>query len=216
MCVEKVTQRLKCASFSSSRIFERHTKEEGEELAVGLVKAISLLISRVQRIQIEVQAEALQTNAPETPKDLIECDPTVFRKLIEEQGSRLRSRFGPTVCNDIWLERNKLISRYSEDSAFRRRVDGVNNLPFGEAWQQLDGKVARSRLLAFIAGLASRAPETHTVEGDFSSLKQAKNSQRACLSNYAMEGQLQAKQYFELLALVSRIQSQVREEKSLT
>jgi len=41
-------------------------------------------------------------------------------------------------------------------------------------------------------------PSTHTVESDFSVLKILKNDSRRSLSNYAMEGQMQAKQYAQV------------------
>ncbi|OQR88415.1 hypothetical protein ACHHYP_06828 [Achlya hypogyna] len=44
-------------------------------------------------------------------------------------------------------------------------------------------------------GLATMLPSTHTVESDFSVLKILKSDSRRSLSNYAMEGQMQVKQY---------------------
>ncbi|KAE9065786.1 hypothetical protein PF002_g31861 [Phytophthora fragariae] len=52
----------------------------------------------------------------------------------------------------------------------------------------------------------------HSVEGEFSALEQIKNVQRSSMSNYAIEGQLQAKQYFELFAMVDEVSNKADAE----
>ncbi|KAE8907684.1 hypothetical protein PF005_g206 [Phytophthora fragariae] len=47
---------------------------------------------------------------------------------------------------------------------------------------------------------------------EFSALKQIKNAQRSSMSNYAIEGQLQANQYFELLAMVDEMSNKADAE----
>lgn len=121
---------------------------------------------------------------------MISCDHADFRNLLDLYASRLRERFDNTILSQIWTERNSRMSRYSEDSAFQRRLDNADKLRFEEAWGQLDGKLSSTHLKSFVTGLTARTPGKHTVESDFSYLKQVKNCQRVSLSNYAMEGQM--------------------------
>ena len=56
-------------------------------------------------------------------------------------------------------------------------------------------------LQEFAAGLACIMGSSHTVESDYSILKQTKSDQRIRLSNYALEGQMQCKQHKQLVHL---------------
>jgi hypothetical protein len=69
----------------------------------------------------------------------------------------------------------------------------------------LDGKSKYKELASFAVGLASIPPGTHTVEGDFSTLKGIKDPSRSSLSNYALEGQLHAKQFFDVTTSVAEL-----------
>ena len=55
----------------------------------------------------------------------------------------------------------------------------------------------------FAAGLACIMGSSHTVESDYSILKQTKSDQRMCLSNYALKVQMQWKQRKQLVRLCS-------------
>ena len=54
-------------------------------------------------------------------------------------------------------------------------------------------------LQEFAAGLACIMGSCHTVESNYSILKQTSSDQRMCLSTYAFEGQMQCKQHKQLV-----------------
>ncbi|KAE9288214.1 hypothetical protein PR003_g25857 [Phytophthora rubi] len=59
----------------------------------------------------------------------------------------------------------------------------------------------------FAIGLASIAPGTHTAEGNYSTLKRVVGPHRGRLSNYAMEGELRTRQYFQFMPLANEVMS---------
>ncbi|KAE8902266.1 hypothetical protein PF005_g7068 [Phytophthora fragariae] len=85
-------------------------------------------------------------------------------------------------------------------------------LPLDALWSAVDLEHRFTRLTSFLAGLAAISPGTHSVEGEFSALKQIKIAQRSSMISYAIEGQLQAKQYFELLAMVNKVNNKADAE----
>ncbi|KAG3099488.1 hypothetical protein PI125_g15002 [Phytophthora idaei] len=62
-------------------------------------------------------------------------------------------------------------------------------------------------LSKFAIGLASIAPGTHTVEGNFTTLKHTKGPHRGRRSNYAMEADLQSSRVGEMGDEVAHIQA---------
>ncbi|KUF97264.1 hypothetical protein AM587_10004652 [Phytophthora nicotianae] len=127
-------------------------------------------------------------------------DMTEFRQLILPYRNRLRRQYGSGVISCIWKQVRKLRETYEFDPTFK---DRSCNRDVVQAWKLVDAKGEYTRLVSFALGLASIPPGTHTVEGDFSSLKGVKSAHRGSLSNYALEGQLQAMQYFELIPLAN-------------
>lgn len=71
------------------------------------------------------------------------------------------------------------------------------------AWSKVDSDGQFNRLQSFAVGIGSILPGTHSVEGDFSHLKRIKSEHRGRLSNFVLEGQLQAMQYFDLIKIAA-------------
>ncbi|KAF4036511.1 hypothetical protein GN244_ATG11217 [Phytophthora infestans] len=132
-------------------------------------------------------------------------DMTKFGQLILPYKKRLRVQYGSGVISCIWMQVRKLRETYELNPVFKAYVDRSYTKGVVEAWRIVNGSGEYSRLVSFALGLASIPPGTHTVEGDFSSLKGVKTAHRGSLTNYALEGQLQAKQYFDLIPLASSI-----------
>ncbi|KAF4041462.1 hypothetical protein GN244_ATG06317 [Phytophthora infestans] len=132
-------------------------------------------------------------------------DMTKFGQLILPYKKRLRVQYGSGVISCIWKQVRKLRETYELNPDFKAYVDRSYTKGVVEAWRIVNGSGEYSRLVSFALGLASIPPGTHTVEGDFSSLKGVKTAHRGSLTNYALEGQLQAKQYFDLIPLASSI-----------
>lgn len=190
-----VEQHLRSVSFYSIRLYEGLEEQARVILVQEVTDAITAFIQRVARILIEIGQEASQ-RSPETPQDVMACDAFTFRNLIDRHKPRLTEAFGTAACNDIWRQRIKLTERYNDDSGFRRRVDRTARSEFMESWASVNAEGKYNLLVGFLAGLTAISPGTHTIESEFSLLKQIKSSQRYSPSNYAMEGQLQAQQYF--------------------
>ena len=103
---------------------------------------------------------------------------------------------GHAMIKAVATERQSLVDRYSANSSFAASVNCLKSAQFKDAWCHLSSVFPN--LALFAAGLSTVLPSTHTVEADFSMLKNLKCDSHPALSNYAMEGQLQAKQYDEL------------------
>lgn len=102
-----------------------------------------------------------------------------------------------TVMNDLFTEKRELKNRYAQDTSFKRRIDSAKDGEFERAWTPCENNFPL--LLDFASGLASIMAGSHTVESDFSKLRRIKGKTRSQLSNYALEGQLHAEQYQDLL-----------------
>ncbi|KAF1774338.1 hypothetical protein GQ600_19956 [Phytophthora cactorum] len=79
-----------------------------------------------------------------------------------------------------------------------RQIEDQENLALEDAWKKIAVIDKFDLLSKFAIGLASIAPGTHTVEGDFSTLKRTKGPHRGRLSNYAMEAELQSRRVDEI------------------
>ena len=99
------------------------------------------------------------------------------------------------MLNQLVNQRNDLKDKYSRSSIFKRSIEASSDGSFEKSWAPMEGL---ETLRDFCAGLASIMAGSHTVEGDFSILKRTKDSTRCQMSNYAMEGQMQARQYTQI------------------
>ncbi|KAE9037846.1 hypothetical protein PR001_g8212 [Phytophthora rubi] len=98
---EKVAQHLRTASFDSVELYQNLDMEQQQDLVNKVATALSGLIDRVTKIKIEISTEATE-RSPETPLEVMQCDDTAFRDLIECHKSRLATSYGITAPNDIW------------------------------------------------------------------------------------------------------------------
>ncbi|ETO83694.1 hypothetical protein F444_02333 [Phytophthora nicotianae P1976] len=202
----KVAKHIGNAALYSSALYNEKIDEiEQHRLENGLSNAITGFITGINEIKIEVKG-AITATTSTTPIDIIAMeDMTEFRQLILPYRNRLRRQYGSGVISCIWKQVRKLRETYEFDSTFKDIVDRSCNRDIVQAWKLVDAKGEYTRLVSFALGLVSISPGTHTVEGDFSSLKGVKSAHRGSLSNYALEGQLQAKQYFELISLANSV-----------
>ncbi|OQR98825.1 hypothetical protein ACHHYP_20344 [Achlya hypogyna] len=112
--------------------------------------------------------------------------------LLRHRGA-LESYGGANFLKAIAGERLDLCTKYNSDPAFAYKIDSMKDAPLVKAWTNL--AAVYPSLVTFCTGLAIVLPSTHTVESDFSVLKATKDNPCRSMSNYAMEGQMQAKQY---------------------
>ncbi|KAF4028619.1 hypothetical protein GN244_ATG02371 [Phytophthora infestans] len=206
LCFEKISAHIRTASFFSLPLYDEKIDDiERRRLVNGLSSAIGGFITGVNQIRIEVKG-AVSATLLTLPKDLVAMkDVTKFGQLILPYKKRLRVQYESGVISCIWKQVRKLRETYELNPDFKAYVDRSYTKGVVEAWRIVNGSGEYSRLVSFALGLASIPPGTHTVEGDFSSLKGVKTAHRGSLTNYALEGQLQAKQYFDLIPLANSI-----------
>ncbi|TMW64882.1 hypothetical protein Poli38472_009049 [Pythium oligandrum] len=211
----KVSDFIKMASYSSEDMYNELPLAIQDQVVLGMVHAIARFIVGVKNLSIEVNYD----DAPSPtilPAELPDLKPSAIRDLIRLHEERLKAAFGDTATTVSWTEYQNFLRRSKSDSAFKRLLDSSKRERFEGAWRQVDPERKYWHLIKFLAAFAAVSPGTHQVEGDFSDLKRIKGQHRSCLSNYAMEGQLQAKQYFALISLANDIgyQDAINEEST--
>ncbi|EGZ27846.1 hypothetical protein PHYSODRAFT_247614 [Phytophthora sojae] len=136
--------------------------------------------------------EVYREEPPTSPIEIIQCTDRAFRALLAAHSPKLKARFGATATTDIWNQRKQLAHYFNKKSEGRRRLESPQNssreVTLEVVWEKAASFGNFELLDEFAVGLASIAPGTHTVEGDFSTLKRTMGPHRGRLSNYAMEG----------------------------
>jgi hypothetical protein len=202
---EVKTEMVICATSAfSKKIYKALPETDRQQLVLSVMESINVLVQGVEDIRIEVLTE-IGIKRFTLPAEVIDCEDSSFSDLIDVHRERLREQYGPTIVTDIWNERKLFRTKCETDLAHRKLVDNASRMPLDEAGNKADGGSVYKHLRSFAVGLGSIPPGTHTVEGDFSNLKRIKNEYRGHLSNHALEGHLQAAQYFELLALARSV-----------
>jgi len=131
----------------------------------------------------------------------VTCDINVFMAGVQQHRMQLKSFGGADMLKAITRERGKLVLSNVGDISVQATVNGNKGATLKVAWTNFADKYPN--LAMYCAGLATVLPATHTVESDFSVLKNTKDDNRSALSNYAMEGQMQAKQFQRISAAVT-------------
>ncbi|EQC35563.1 hypothetical protein SDRG_06852 [Saprolegnia diclina VS20] len=137
----------------------------------------------------------------QAPHELATTELGPFMDVLERHRGLI---CGFAMQKAIASEREALEDSYQKNEAVRSSIDSSQDEPFEKVWKNYS--TVYPNLSMFAAGLATVLPSTHTVEADFSMVKNTRSDSRRSLSNYAMEGQMQSKQYKELEAAVTSIQ----------
>ena len=84
--------------------------------------------------------------------------------------------------------------RYRDEVTFKKELDRCNSSKtFSEKWNSVRNYF--SFLLQFASGINAIMGGSHSVESDFSLPKFAKNDRKSQMTNIALEGQMQSKQF---------------------
>jgi hypothetical protein len=137
----------------------------------------------------------------QAPHELATTELGPFMDVLERHRGLICRYGGFAMQKAIASERAALEDAYQKNEAVRSSIDSSQDEPFEKVWKNYS--TVYPNLSMFAAGLATVLPSTHTVEADFSILKITRSDSRRSLSNYAMEGQMQSKQYKELEAAVT-------------
>ncbi|OQR83713.1 hypothetical protein ACHHYP_14367 [Achlya hypogyna] len=122
-------------------------------------------------------------------------------QLMTQHKMQLKTFGGADMLKAITRERGKLMLSYAGDMAVQKSVNSNKGATLKVAWANFVDKYPN--LVTYCAGLATVLPATYTVESDFTVLKNTKDDNSCALSNYAMEGQMQAKQFQRISAAVT-------------
>jgi len=177
-------------------------QESSEEVKRALLKAIEAAIESftagVDAIYVKSAGVPM---LPQTPYQLARGGTGDFMDGLQRHRAPLASFGGDGMVNAIACERTRLVQQYARGGKLTSAIDAHMDGTFAAAW---GGMVDSFPLLSiYCTGLATVLPATHTVESDFSILKNTKDDTRRSLSNYAMEGQMQAKQFTAMIAAVT-------------
>jgi hypothetical protein len=132
------------------------------------------------------------------PKDLAKLSPRAFREEIFTRDFRERlAQVWPERAVECVEEEHKMLFCAYSSPAFRAVLDShTPKTPFNTAWDQCGADYIALR--SFAAGFATVFPGSSTVEAEFSRVKFICNPRRASLSDYSLEGVLQAAQFESL------------------
>ncbi|EGZ25986.1 hypothetical protein PHYSODRAFT_326934 [Phytophthora sojae] len=178
------------------------------ELVGAVAEAITVFIETVSCIKLDINSDCRE-EPPTSPIEIIQCTDRAFRALLAAHSPKLKARFGATATTDIWNQRKQLAHCFNKKSECCRRLESPRNpsreVTLKVVWEKAASFGNSELLVEFAVGLASTAPGTHIVEGDFSTLERTMGPHRGRLCNYAMEGELQCRQYFELMSLADKM-----------
>jgi len=163
-----------------------------------VAKAIDVFCSGIEIICTEATGVPM---LPQTPFELVTGDLDVFMGGVHKNMTQLKNFGGADMLKAITRERSKLVGSYASDVSVQKDINGNKGATLALAWASFVNKYPN--LSTYCAGLATVLPATHTVESDFSVLKSTKDDNRSAISNYAMEGQMQAKQFERISAAVT-------------
>ena len=174
-------------------------------IVAGGHAALIQFISSIVRINIAMNEQSdIKSLPPTCPTEFIEINDADFMSLLSAHKFRVQKHLGTQFLQDIVDNRHQLISDYNNKASFRSSVNkGGKDKPFHVAWKYCSHFCA---LHKFAQGLATLMSGTHTVESDFSILCYEKDEQRTGLSNFALEGQMQSKQYNDLEKVLQNLE----------
>jgi len=138
---------------------------------------------------------------PTLPNQIYKLNNGQFAALLKRQNKRISH-------NDLLIieeEFNKFKEFVEHDNLLSNLIKDENNfLTFYDSWniEALKGKF--KPLTTFLGGIASPFPTTATVESDFSRLRWEKDDFAKRLTDFSLEGILQAKQFPILMDIIKK------------
>jgi len=199
-CNKKLESLISGADVDAWFAYQAAPSDEKETLLKAITLAIKTFTSGIDGICAKSDGVPM---LPQTPFELVHGDIAVFMHGLQRHRTALARFGGERLVKAVASDRQNLITAYASGGKLKDAIDETKNKTFSAAW----GFCVElyPNMFTYCAGLATVLPATHTVEADFSVLKYTKDSNRSSLSNYSMEGQMQAKQYFSLPIAVASV-----------
>jgi len=171
------------------------------------------IVANVSQVQAERDSNnnARELEAPLVmPADLVKIRPTAFiQDVLDPYRAHLSKHWSQHQIDDVEKEHRQLRAVYDNEPHVAKAFDQHDeNTIFNDAWDVVKGRF--SGLRQFCGGLATAFPNMAAVESDFSIIKWEKNDTRTSLTNLALAGIMQAKQ-FELLKALFECQNAVND-----
>ena len=175
-----------------------------DESKLKLIKEIGKFIVHVTDDLSSVQAErdsnnlaAVDETPAVTPNELIKFRTHNFNPVLDQYRVRVSQFWPEDVFEQIERDHKGLLFAYANEPAVKSLIDQYDHTTaFNEAWDELPGHFRILR--QFCGGLATVFANTSNVESDFSILKWEKDEFRSSLTDLALEGIFQCKQFEEL------------------
>jgi hypothetical protein len=165
------------------------------------------IVANVSQVQAERDSNnnARELEAPLVmPADLVKIRPAAFiQDVLDPYRAHLSKHWSQHQIDDVEKEHRQLHAVYDNEPHVAKAFDQHDgNTFFNDEWDVVKGRF--SGLRQFCGGLATAFPNMAAVESDFSIVKWEKNDTRTSLTNLALAGIMQAKQFELLKALFER------------
>jgi len=196
-CNIKIAFFIYAHNLDAFEAYEMAGPEDTNKLVCTVKQALETFVVDIDGINVEVHGAPLLS---QTPAQLVEGSVVDFMRGLQRHRLALEAFGGPSFIKNIGIERDAMYSKYMTDIELAKQINSKKGMSFACSWGK--PSVAYPLLSMYCAGLATVLPSTHTVESDFSVLKFTKSDSRRSLSNYAMEGQMQAKQFKKVKSAV--------------
>ena len=155
------------------------------------------MVSNISKIIVERTSENLPSDDEVplvAPHELVKMTRRHFCSILQRQVPRLRQHYNQREIQCIEDDFINLKRCYQRERITKAALDACDaKTPFLAAWNKIPGRFLYLR--SFCGGLGTVFPGTSTVESDFSIVKWEKDDCRVSLSDFSLEGILQAKQY---------------------
>ena len=161
-------------------------------LSVNLIAAIARIVA-----ERDSRNDAAEVMPPALPHQLVKLRGREFSDIVRRHAARLSVHWNAQSIELIEQEFQDLRAAYDREPSLKQALDECDHkTTFVKGWGYVQERFRH--LKKFCGGLATAFPGTSTVESDFSVVKWEKDDCRLGLTDFSLEGILQAKQFKRL------------------
>jgi hypothetical protein len=131
---------------------------------------------------------------PVLSHELIKLSAAEFIRKMRCYSYRLEQRYSSEHIDTIADEHKQLLHAYRTEQVLKQSINALSNQSaFKDGWSLLGCQFPN--LMEFCGVIVTLFPRTSTIKSDFSILRWEKDAFRKSLSDFGLEGVLQAKQW---------------------
>ncbi len=131
---------------------------------------------------------------PVLPHEIVKLSVAEFIRKMRHYSYRLEQRYSSEHIDTIVDEHKQLLHAYRIEQVFKQSIDALSSQSaFTDGWSLLGRRFPN--LMEFCGVITTLFPETNMIESDFLILCWEKDAFRKSLSDFGLEGVLQAKQW---------------------